>query len=130
MNFSNRINNNNVNSVRQYIDQKNNYNRPFYPRTGTIKAVTTDMDTFPYPRFYRGEWQSQVPIVFDREAGWHPRLDKFYGVINTAKDEKPNHCFEAPCSTVYPCYPDYLKKYADKEELDLMLNRVCVAKSP
>lgn len=130
MDFSEKITHNNINSVRNLIANKNSYDIPYYPRVDNIKSVITDMDTFPYPRFYRGQWNSNTPIIFDREAGWHPRFDKFYSPYKEYQEHKPNFCFEAPCSTVYPCYPEYLKKYADKQEMEVMLNRLCVAKSP
>jgi len=42
------------------------------------------------------------------------------------KPNDPRHCFEAACSIQYPCYPEYLQKFADKDALDIMLNKACI----
>jgi hypothetical protein len=60
---------------------------------------------------------------------YHIMLDDCYRVIepdNIPRPNLPNNCFQAPCSTVYPCYPEYLTKYSDKEALDLILNKTCI----
>ena len=89
------------------------------------------MDHFPYTRFYRGQYMRTEPTVFDREAGWRPVRNMCYtSVVTYREPEYPNHCFETACSTVYPCYPGYLHKYSDKEQLEVMLNHRCIDKSP
>ena len=120
----------NIRHVRNEI-RKKNQNNPYYAYQSTVKPVTTDMDSFPYKRFYRGQYDSPTPIVMSREAGYRVRHDKCYKpLIKAEVTPKPNHCFEGPCSVVYPCYPEYLRKYADKNELEIMLNKICVIKSP
>ncbi len=61
---------------------------------------------FPYPDFWRGDYRSDIPIVVEREAGFHPRED----APGLSKPEVghayPDHCFEASPSTQYPCYPE------------------------
>lgn len=86
-----------------------------------VTQVQTDTDTFPYQRYFRGDPYSPVPIVHSRKAGWCPRQDKCYKEvrIDDATSYYPNHCFQTAPSTVYPCYPEYLRKYSDKDELDL-----------
>lgn len=94
--------------------------QPFYSAGPQIE---TDMDVFPYTRFYRGIPESPYPIIHPRTAGWRPRHDKCYNTP-ILKDEKtyyPNHCFQGPPTTTYPCYPEYLRKYSDKKELDIQL---------
>lgn len=95
---------------------------PFYSSGPNIK---TDMDVFPYPRHYRGIPESETPVVMDREAGWTPRHDNCYKVPITVESTSyyPNHCFQGAPSTVYPCYPEYLRKYSDKKEMDSQLFR-------
>jgi hypothetical protein len=95
---------------------------PFYSSGPTIK---TDMDLFPYTRFFRGAPESDVPVIMEREAGWKSRQDKCYNVPVTVESNKyyPNHCFQAAPSTVYPCYPEYLRKYSDKDKMDMQLFR-------
>lgn len=76
---------------------------PYYPRESTILASMTDMDHFPYNRFYRGVANSEMPVVFEREVGWRP-------VTKTKREDccqttdYPNTCFQLPCSIVLPCY--------------------------
>ena len=93
---------------------------PYYSSGTTIR---TDMDVFPYPRFYRGNFESKDPIIFEREAGWNPRHDNAYQIPITveSKDYYPNHCFQSAPSTTYPCYPEYLRKYSDKRQMDIQL---------
>jgi len=128
---SDQITANSVNFVRSQIVMKNDTKIPYYGRINTVKNVITDMDSFPYQRYFRGVYNSSEPIVFEREAGWRPRENQCYReALSYNLPEYPNHCFETACSTVYPCYPQYLRKYADKNELDVFLNRKCVDKSP
>ena len=120
----------NINYIRTQIDKKNK-SFPYYAFQDTISNVIEDLDHFPYTRFYRGQAKADKPIVFEREAGYRQQHDKCYKPLIKAKSApKPSHCFEGPCSVVYPCYPQYLRKYADKNELEVMLNKVCVIKSP
>lgn len=120
----------NINFIRRQIALKNK-SIPYYAFQDTIKHVSEDLDHFPYTRFYRGQAKSDKPIVFEREAGYRQQHDKCYKpLIKVKEPHKPSHCFEGPCSVVYPCYPQYLRKYADKNELEIMLNKVCVIKSP
>ena len=67
------------------------------------------------------------PVIAEREAGWRKRQDSCYKVnAPPIRDNYPNHCFQSACSTIYPCYPEYMTKYADKEAMDLLLNKSCV----
>jgi hypothetical protein len=118
----------NVYSVRAQIAMKKSSD-PFEATVRDSRSVLTDYDTFPYPRWYRGDYNSSNPIVAEREAGWRQRADACYTVNHQIKEPGPypNHCFEAACSTVYPCYPKYLSKEADRNALNLILNGGCVA---
>ena len=120
-----------VNAVRDGINAKLDYSTPYYGRKDTVRNMVTDMDNFPYVRFFRGKYDSEYPIVFNREAGWRVVQQQCYqGALGYKEPPYPNFCFEAPCSTVYPCYPDYLQKNSDKFALDVQLNKLCVMKSP
>jgi hypothetical protein len=121
------LNEYNIENIRSQIQAKK-MSLPYYSTANQAMEVVTDYDTFPYPRYFRGVANSTLPIVAEREAGWRMRRDECYKVIepdNLPKKDPPNLCFQAPCSTVYPCYPEYLTKYSDKEALDLILNRTC-----
>ena len=118
---------NSIDAVRNGINQKLNYGRPYYARENTVKNMVTDMDNFPYVRFFRGQYDSEEPKVFDREAGWRIREDLCYrGLLGFKEPVYPNFFFEAPCSTVYPCVP----RLVDRPAKDVELNRSCVLKSP
>jgi hypothetical protein len=107
-----------MNEVQQLIKLKNQ-DRP-YQSSGP--KVITDMDTFPYPRFYRGRYESEIPVILEREAGWRKRCDNNY-VYTPERVELPypNHCFQSAVTTVYPCRPEYERKYSDKKEMDIQL---------
>ena len=122
------INDLNVANVRSQIARKKGPS-PYHATTQQAVQVITDYDTFPYPRYYRGVPNSSAPIVAEREAGWRPRHDNCYQVNeppSTMPASYPNHCFQSACSTVFPCYPEYITKYADREMLDTILNRACI----
>lgn len=53
---------------------KNSY-IPFNPSGKEVKLMITDMDHFPYRRFFRGEYNSFEPIIHSRYAGYRPYLD-------------------------------------------------------
>lgn len=79
-------------------------NCPYIPNLNITREIKTDMDHFPYTRWYRGVYNSDKPIIMDREAGWQIIDNDKYITLSNEKDEKPNHCFQAPCSTIYPCF--------------------------
>ena len=125
------INNANISSVRHQICMKNGYS-PHYGTVNDAKSVVTDIDHFPYTRFFRGISLSSEPVVFEREAGWRPTRNACYNYnsnkcVKSDKNNYPNHCFESACSTVYPCYPQYLHKYSDRNALNVQLNNECIA---
>lgn len=117
----------NVNAVRQGIAQKINYNCPYYPTIDDATSVVTDFDTFPYPRYYRGEYNVADPIVFEREAGFRTRNDNCYRMTcMSLPKRRPQYCWQNSCSVVLPCRPDEQIKYADKQEYDLMMQKGCI----
>lgn len=124
--MSEAINRGNVRNVRAQIVEKK-MSRPYHATICDADQVLTDYDTFPYPRWWRGVAGLSEPVVAEREAGWRPRRDPCYRLNNAVEESPyPNHCFEAACSTVFPCYPPYLTKYADRESLNVMLNNACI----
>ena len=77
------------------------------PVFGTVqREIITDRDVFPYQRIWRGHYMSELPIVEGRRAGWRPVNNQCYIYQGCDKPDipPPNHCFQAPCSTVFPCY--------------------------
>lgn len=125
-NLTKEITDFNIDYVRSQIKQKQGVN-PYYSTLNDTNSIVTDMDHFPYTRFYRGIPTSTDPIVFEREAGWRPMYNTCYTVNKCENDLKyPNHCFEAPCSTVYPCYSNYIQKFSDKDTINAQLNNACI----
>jgi hypothetical protein len=84
------------------IKNKTQYAKAYYASDKTAATISTDMDQFPYTRWYRGATMSSTPVIMEREAG--------YAVVHkNDKPEKqkgtyPNHVFTTPCSTVLPTY--------------------------
>lgn len=126
---SETINYNNIQKVRSLIEEKNK-SIPFYATENDIQDVITDMDHFVYTRFFRGQFKSDKPIVMEREAGFRLRHDNCYRLVESPckiKEPYPIHCYEVPCSTVFPCYPNYLDKYSDRNAMNVMINNKCIS---
>lgn len=102
---SQRITLGNINAVRYQIAQKLDYNKPFYATREDTASVITDQDTFPYPRYFRGEYNNNAPVVMEREAGYRPRQDRCYRITPQTRKIPTNYCWEYACSTVTPCVP-------------------------
>ena len=92
----------NVNVIRDQIAAKVSAS-PFFASQNAVPLAVTDVDTFPYPRHYRGIYQSSEPVVFEREAGWRQRHDVCYTPLYEYTPSNPQYCWQAPCSTVFPC---------------------------
>lgn len=99
----------NIENVRHIIKCKINQNIPYY---GQPPVVITDMDHFPYKRFFRGVYNQTHPQVMEREAGFRPRNDNCYVQMFIPKPQKTEYCWQYPCSQVKPCKA----KKSDKEE--------------
>ena len=120
------INSTNIYNIRYQIQEKKKSN-PYYGTYHDGSNVLTDYDNFPYNRYFRGIPESEYPIVAEREAGWRPRFDKCYNVQEKShKENKLKNCFETACSTVYPCYPNILTRFADRDQFNVMLNNSCI----
>lgn len=112
----------NVEAVRAQIDRKLK-SKPYYANEMSVTETVTDIDHFPYTRFFRGVAPYPDPIIFEREAGWRLRRDNCYRLSKHVSDTpKPNNCWETACSTVYPCYPQNVLKFSDRDALNVMLN--------
>ena len=127
--FTSIVNQSNVQNVREQIQRKKG-SQPYHATVTQSVQVLTDYDTFPYPRYYRGVPDATVPIVAEREAGWRPRHDTCYEVIEPSDlpvyPKYPNHCFSSSCDITYPCYPEYASRYGSIEEMHLILNDKCI----
>jgi hypothetical protein len=81
---------------------------PYFTSADTIMSSITDYDTFPYPRWYKGVYNSQTPIIDKRQAGYHAMDYKKTLFSNTitccTNQETPTIEFQIPCSTILPSY--------------------------
>jgi len=103
--------------------EKKKQSQPYYPDPQLIFQVKTDINEWPYQRYFRGKKDSDRPVVWEREAGYSPILTS----INTKNQVNENTlfancCFQIPCSTILPCNP--------KSQDDLKNNKKCVIISP
>ena len=112
--------------IQKYIQEKINLNPQGPTLASQINPITTDMNIFPYNRFYRGINDCNTPRVFDREAGhrrWQPQL---YAPTNQNPcppyEPYKGKCFQIPCSTILPCIPEFSYKKPQED--------VCVYISP
>ena len=106
------------------VDQLIKMKQQSSPFMSAGPTIVVDNDTMPYSRFYRGRFDSPIPVIFGREAGWKARCDQNYIPLREpAELFYPNHCFQSAATTVYPCMPEYQRKYSDKKEMDIQLFR-------
>ena len=72
----------------------------FFATQNAVPLTVTDMDIFPYPRYYRGIHQIEQPVVFERS-----RLENHHNDCYKPKDYTPvthvEYCWQTPCSTVF-----------------------------
>ena len=95
------INSKNIKSVREQINAKNSH-LPYIASEGNAIASVTDMDHFPYTRYFRGVYYNTEPVIFEREAGYRPHQNKCYKVkCKKNISPYPNHCFQTACSTLF-----------------------------
>ena len=100
-----KLNQQSIESVRREIAKKIT-SRPYFANADTVDNVITDMDHQPYTRWFRGVYYYPDPIIMEREAGWRPIRNSCYGLVMPPQENpEPHHCFEAPCTTTFPCYP-------------------------
>ena len=105
--MSNKINRNNVLSVRGEIARLISSFDPYVATAVQAEKVLTDIDHFPYTRRYRTSPSDFYPRVMEREAGFRPMDNECYASADKLlmHDSYPNNCFQTPCSTVDLCIP-------------------------
>lgn len=107
--------------IRRCILLKNQ-SFPYESYADDIKHVITDVDHFPYTRFYRGEYNNSQPIIWEREAGYRP-LQNYNYIKHNLYNVKPHHSpMQLPCNTILP------KKFDEKDNLSMTWG--CVNRSP
>ena len=82
---------------------------PYSPNPLAIFDVQTDVNEFPYRRFFRGKIDSDIPHVWEREAGFSPistTLQSNSYPVNASLLMAPrNTPFQVACSTQFPTPP-------------------------
>ncbi len=68
----------NNSAIERMIKQKLLSEESIEPSPEQIMSVVTDADHFPYTRFYRGIYNSEIPTVWSRSAGYRARCDSCY----------------------------------------------------
>lgn len=125
MNLTAELNAHSIEYLREQMKKKVS-NTPYFASNTSALHSITDMDHHPYTRWFRGVYYYPEPIVMEREAGWRPRSDYCYQVNIPAEPEpQPDVCFEAPCSTTFPCYRN-TSHYNERVKLDNITNKTCI----
>lgn len=93
----------NLQCVAQLLQKKTNLNQPFYATRAHVQCIQTDMDHFPYKRFFRGQYDSSKPHIMEREAGFRTRNDNCYKLHTTLTTKRPDYCWEFSCNNIKPC---------------------------
>jgi hypothetical protein len=96
--------------INQMLSQKNAY----FPQPRYLLETQTDVNQWPYPRYFRGKPTQNKPIFWAREAGYQKILPNIPVPVFEPLSEEPNTkggCFQSACNVVFPCY------YGDKINL-------------
>jgi len=92
-----------IDFIQNQIAAKNS-SAPYYADASIVQQSITDMDVFPYTRFFRGKYNDHCPNVFEREAGFRNHYQAVYTPdIKLPPPPPPNVCFQPACSTIFPC---------------------------
>jgi len=89
--------------VRQQIEQMTQSDRPYFPNPESIYHVRTDITQWPYQRYFRGKPTSNLPHVWDREAGYNhiKPVQLIPSFTPQPLPTKPT-VFQSACSTIFP----------------------------
>lgn len=72
--YSQRYNDTADCTMQQMIHDKNQP-YPYFVNGKDIKMMLTDMDNFPYRRWFRGVYNDPEPIIHSRFAGYRPYMN-------------------------------------------------------
>jgi hypothetical protein len=110
--------------IQQQIQNKIHSDNAYYCPSEIFREIQTDINEFPYRRYFRGEIDASNPIVWDREPGYQRILTSpQFNARPTETSSLTDLCFQIPCSTILPCN-------ANKYKSSLQNNRMCVYISP
>ena len=118
------VTNNSINFVQHQIAQKNS-STPYYADRHIVSNAITDMDVFPYPRFFRGIPTDPNPNVFEREAGFRNLYpDGYTPLLKLEASPKPNVCFRPACTTIQPCLGTSERNIAQMETNNILNSQI------
>jgi len=86
--------------IQKMIERKLNREGPTFATENS--TIITDIDSFPYRKFWRG-WKDESPIIWNRQAGVCLLDNQTYTGQKSDCDETSDVCWQYPCSTVFPC---------------------------
>lgn len=86
--------------LHHLIQTKINPDDTRQPTSFDIFRVPTNMDTFPYNKWFRGNFHSSNPTIIKRLAGWTP-VNRYYST-NADVSSYPSNCFIIPPHTYKP----------------------------
>lgn len=91
--------------IKKQIQESISSESGYFPSSEEIYKVQTDINVWPYNRFFRGEPQSSEPIIWEREAGFQEILPQkpIQSMLSFQKEPEITTCFQNPCSTTLPC---------------------------
>jgi hypothetical protein len=101
----------NQRQIQQWIQKKTNPpsgspDSVFITPAAYLTQIATDMNEFPYPRYFRGRALSDIPYIFDREAGFQNILqirDPPPVSLSANLATTDLYCFQPACGTIFPC---------------------------
>lgn len=76
---------------------------PFVARRDSVRDFPTDIDHWPYTRYFRGDVRSSEAIVAAREAGFRPLRNRCYKSYTPREPEREWPCWQIPCSQQRTC---------------------------
>lgn len=91
--------------IQKQIEESIESDGAYFPDPEEIYKVQTDINVFPYNRFFRGRPDSSEPIIWEREAGFQEILPQNFENSKLFFEPEPEKdtCFQIPCSTILPC---------------------------
>jgi hypothetical protein len=98
--------------VHLQIEQMLNQPTGYFPNPNYLLETKTDVNQWPYPRYFRGRPDSNHPFFWGREAGYQKIEPKRDIPVFEPLSEEPDTrggCFQSACNVVYPCYYGEIK---------------------
>lgn len=100
-----------MNIIEKQIQESIQSTSGYFPPSQEIYKVQTDINVWPYNRYFRGSSSSDNPIIWEREAGYQEILPQkpIQSILTFQKEPSLNTCFQMPCSTTLPCQSNNFK---------------------